>query len=92
MAWLLAILLAHGHGPAPWVEFEVCQLDFATRPPIAQRSRDHSTLMIRADRVHAVSVIHPKPDGLDCVTIGAMSGQQVHVVGTQDDVIRKLSY
>ena len=73
-----------------WVKFEICQLDLSEKPPVAMRQRDHDTFFIRSSNIDVVSDIMPKPTGLDCVQVASKAGFTVYVIGTAEEVFRKL--
>ena len=86
---LLALTLL-AQAPDQWVKFDLCQLDFSQRPPVASRHRDHGVFVMRADLVHAIIEIRPEPTGIDCMQIGSTGGYTIFVIGTLEEIQRKV--
>ena len=89
MTWLLAIMLAQAY--PGWIRFEVCQLDFLEVPPVAAPQRDKHTILIRRGNIDAIAPIRPKPTGIECTQISSSSGYTIYVIGTEAEVIKKLT-
>lgn len=90
MTWLVAIMLAQATYEG-WIRFEVCQLDFLQVPPVAAPQRDKDTFLIRRDNIDAIWPIRPKPVGIECTAVSSRSGYRIYVIGTEADVIEKLT-
>ena len=85
-----AALLAHDHHLYRWITFELCAVDRSVFPHKSFASRDHSQKRLRADKIGAINDIFPIPEGIACCEIGSITGHTAFVVGSCQEVLKKI--
>lgn len=87
--YLAAAILVQGQQDK-WISFEICAVDKRQLPYRAYPSKDHGEFHIRADKIGAVTAITPRPQGIECCAIATEGGHTIFVIGSCNDVLRKI--